>query len=146
MMRHRLLRVTGYRGIALGLLGVIWVLTAVGITSGARPRVGFLDEYAPLWARSAVWLWPGLFAILAAMWRRWDSWAWTALIFPVALGLLVRVAALATQPFTGEAPPGVLIGVLLYTTVALLIYVCAAGLDRPLPWNGEERRQWTPKA
>lgn len=140
MPHRKLLAYAGNRGLVLGLLGVIWLLTGIGLASDDRPPTGLVDEQLPLLVRVAMWALPGAFAIVAVAWRRLDGWAWPLLIAPVG----IRLCALLWAIGPGPGPSTVWRGVLVYLAVGFLIDRCAAGLDRPAPWNGTERR-WTPQ-
>lgn len=139
-MIMRAARRVGNRGTVLGLLGVIWLVSGIGLADQPQ-RVGLVDEHLPDSVRAALWIVPGAYAMLAAWWRRLDEWAWALLIAPLAVGLVARVIAWATS--TG--PPAVWRGALIFLALGLLVNRCAAGLDRPAAWDGRERR-WTPQA
>lgn len=146
-MRRRVERRIGRRGEVLVLLGVIWFL--IGITVQEHRRPVLLHERAPLWFAVLVWSVPGAFAAVAAFWRRMDPTAWALL----TLGPMVRLCScgfgwLTSGPFIPDAwqarfsyPDGWR-GLLVWSAVAIMVTRCAAGLDRPAPWNGEERRRW----
>lgn len=129
----------GNRGIVLGLLGVIWVLSGVG--AAIDPPVkhpGLWHELlpAPLWF--ALWFIPGFVAVLAVLVKPLDEWAWGLLILPVA----IRFLSYMTGWVFGTYPPGWR-GAAVLAATGLLVNRCAAGLDRPAPWDGRERRAWT---
>lgn len=127
----------GNRGIVLGMLGVVWALTAVGIATAPVTRAPLPDEQLPVWARVALWIGPGLLALLAVAWRRLDALAWGLLIMPAA----IRLVSYGFGWLSGAYPAGWR-GACVYLAVVVLVNRCAAGLDRPAPWGGEERR-WT---
>jgi hypothetical protein len=150
MMPHRVVAWIGNRGIVLGLLGVIWVLTGVGLMAGVERRTGLLDEALPVEARAAAWITTGLLAVLAAGYRRLDDVAWPLLIVPVAARLFAYVWSLVGSAGVwafGWAVPGVYDGAwrgaAVYAAVVLLVNRCAAGLDR-LPAR-RETRGWEPR-
>ena len=126
----------GNRGAVLALLGVIWVVLATTSRTGPQRPV-LLHERLPLWANLVLWAVPGLVALVAVWWRRIDATAWGLLI----AGPLVRLTSYWWGWVTGLYPAGWR-GFLVWLLVALLVNRCAAGLDRPLPWDGRERR-WT---
>lgn len=137
-MRARFKRHVGNRGIVLGMLGMLWVLTAIGIRTSGTARPEILHERLPTWIRVLIWALPGLLALTATVWRRWDELAWGLLIIPPAERLLSYGAAWVT-----DAYPPAWRSVLVYLGVVVLINRCAAGLDRAAPWDGRERRSWT---
>lgn len=135
-------RVTSYvgnRGIVLVLLGIIWALTGVGMMVEAPKKLGLPDDYLPISVRIAAWLLPAIVALIAVFVRRLDGWAWGLLMLPVAMRLLSFSWGWATGTYATAWR-----GTFLYLAVGLLIDRCAAGLDRPPPWDGRERR-WIPK-
>lgn len=142
----------GNRGVVLATLGVIWVLSGIGLADEPQ-RIGLVDEHLPAMARAALWLVPGGYAVLASVWRRLDEWAWALLIAPLAIGFLARLFAWGTQALAqlgwfgidATGPHGVWRGALIFAALGLLVNRCGAGLDRPaLLWDGRERR-WTPQ-
>jgi hypothetical protein len=136
-MKQRVARHVGNRGVVLGLLGVIWILTGIGRLVTPPRRVGLPHEHAPIWAIALMWLAPGIVAVAATAWRKLDRLAWGVLAVPV--GVMFFSSAIGWL-FGGYTPGWV--GACVYAAVVLLIDRCAAGLDRPAPWGGEERR-WT---
>jgi hypothetical protein len=128
----------GNRGIVLGLLGIIWVLSGVGAAVDPQHHPGLLHELIPAPVWFALWFVPGFVAILAVLVKPLDEWAWGLLILPVAIRFLSFTAGWAF----GTYPPGWR-GAITLAASALLVNRCAAGLDRPAPWDGRERREWT---
>jgi hypothetical protein len=137
-MHTRVTSHVGNRGIVLGMLGILWILTAVGVLTATTVRPEILHERLPIWLRVAIWTGPGLLALVATVWRRWDELAWGLLIIPPAERLLSYGVAWVT-----DAYPPAWRSVLVYLVVVVLINRCAAGLDRAAPWDGRERRSWT---
>lgn len=127
----------GNRGIVLSLLGFLWVLTAVGLGIDPVTRSGLPDEALPVWFRVALWGVAGLTALVGTWWRRLDALAWGLLILPLSMRLLSFGYGWLFTTF-----PGAWRAVCVYAAMALLVNRCAAGLDRPAPWDGRERR-WT---
>lgn len=136
-MTKRLFVYVGNRGIVLGLLGLIWSLTAVGLAVDPVHHPGLMHEQFPLPVNYALWAVPGFVAVVSVGVRRLDSWAWALLIFPVAVRFLSYTAGWVSDSY----PPGWR-GAIVYVAIGLLVNRCAAGLDRPAPWNGRERRRW----
>lgn len=140
MSPRRLYHRVGNRGIVLTVLGFLWIITATSLATAPTIRIGVPDEYLPLWLRVSIWGISGTVAMVAAWWKRWDEQAWGLLILPLGLRLLSFIyGAIAGtfHPF-GRA----MISICVFGAMALLVNRCAAGLDRPAPWNGQERR-WT---
>lgn len=137
MSPRRVFRRVGNRGIVLSLLGFLWVLTAIGLGAKPMDRPGLPDDALPVWFRVAMWGGAGLLALVATWWKRWDDIAWGLLILPLGMRLLSYLYGWAFQTY----PPGWR-AVCIYAAMALLVNRCAAGLDRPGPWDGRERR-WT---
>lgn len=127
----------GNRGAVLVILGVLWLLTAVGIASAPISQAGRLlpYEHLPVWFRVTLWAVPGLLAIVVAVWRRWDDLAWALLIVPVAERALSFAWAWGVDMFTGGDPTAWR-GFLVYAATGTLIYFCAAGLDQAPPGGG----------
>lgn len=130
-------RHVGNRGIVLSLLGFIWIVTAVGLLAEPLRRPGLPDDFLPLWLRVSMWGVAGVAAILGAWWKRADAVAWGLLVLPLCMRLLSYLYGWIFQTY----PPGWR-SVCVYAATALLVNRCAAGLDRPAPWDGRERR-WT---
>lgn len=130
MPRH--LKYAGNRGAVLMILGVLWILTAVGIATTPIPAVGRLlpYEYLPVWFRVALWAGPGLFAVASGLLRRWDPMAWMLLIVPVAERAIGFAFAWGADLF-GGGYPAAWRGFLVYSATGTLIYFCARGLDQP---------------
>lgn len=130
MPRH--LKYAGNRGAVLLILGVLWILTAVGIATTPIPSVGRLlpYEYLPVWTRVILWAFPGLFAVAAVVRREWDPAAWMLLIVPVAERAIGFAFATVTDMFSGGYPSAWR-GFLVYCATGTLIYFCARGLDQP---------------
>lgn len=138
MTRTRIFAYVGNRGIVLGLLGMIWVLTATGVALDPQKHHGLLHERLPVWLQFVLWFVPGFVAVLAIGVRRLDEWAWSLLITPI----VVKGLSFFAGWVLGTYSPGWR-GAMVYAAVALLVNRCAAGLDRPAPWDGRERRVWT---
>jgi len=136
-MPRRIVRRAGNRGLVLGALGLIYALRGYGTIQDPPPEHGLPDEHLPVTIRAALLVVPGFVAIAAAFWKRLDPMGWGLLAVPV----LIRAVSYGWGIVTGSYPAG-WGGALLYATVLLLINRCAAGLDRPAPWDGRERRQW----
>ena len=134
-MKKRFIRRFGHRGIALALLGFLWVLTAVGIALAPLERGRLLDERLPVWLRVALWGVPGLLAVAAAFWRSLDADAWGWLLVPVVVRFLSFFAgwvfSLAGKE-SGAYPDGWR-GAITTAVFIVFIMTCAAGLDRPQP-------------
>ncbi len=133
----------GNRGAVLIILGVLWLLTAIGIATVPIPsRAGGLlpYEHLPVWFRVALWAAPGSIALIAALYRQWDPIAWALLIAPVAERTLSFLWAWGVNMFDGGFPTAWR-GFLVYSATGTLIFFCARGLDRPAPWNGRDRRR-----
>lgn len=139
MSPRRVFRRVGNRGIVLSMLGFIWVLTAIGLATQPQDRPGLPDDVLPVWMRVTMWGGAGLVALVATWWKRWDDLAWGLLILPLCMRLFSYLYGWIFQTF----PPGWR-AVCVYAAMALLVNRCAAGLDRPGPWDGRERR-WTPR-
>lgn len=129
-------RHVGNRGAVLAILGVLWILTAIGIASNPlvnRDGSRLLPyEHLPVWFRVTLWAAPGLVAIFASAWRSWDPGAWALLIVPVAERTLAFAWAWGVDLFDGGYPTAWR-GFLVYAATGTLIYFCAAGLDQPPP-------------
>ena len=135
MSPRRVFRRIGNRGIVLSLLGFMWILTAVGVAIQPIDRPGLPDEALPLWLRVGMWAVAGVVALVATWWKRWDDLAWGLLILPLSTRLLSYIYGWISGSF-----PGSWRGAFVYAAMALLVNRCAAGLDRPGPWDGRERR------
>lgn len=137
MTRRKLFFYVGNRGIVLGLLGVIWVLTAVGLAIEPITTPGLLYTQIPVPIQFVFWFVPGFVAIISVAVRRMDEWAWFLMILPIAVRFFSFLAAwiLGTYPLGWR-------GAAVYAATGLLVNRCAAGLDRPAPWDGRERREW----
>ena len=119
-----------HRARVLILLGIIWVIIGIGILTQPPRRVGLIYEQLPLEARALIWILPGLAGVIGALWRRLDSLAWGVLIVPAA----ERASAYLWAWAIGTVHAAYL-GFGVYAALGLLVYECAAGLDRPR--NGE---------
>lgn len=119
----------GTRSQVLFALGLIWILTAIGLATKDPERIrGLIHTEVPHEVRAAIWGVPGLFALGAVWWRRADATAWALLLVPP---LERFVSYLIGWGFgLGLYRPG-WSGVLLYAAVMFLINRCAKGLDRP---------------
>lgn len=141
-VRKRIVAHTGNRGIALAMLGILWILTAVGIAFEPLRRAALLHELLPVWVRVVLWGGPGVLALLASVWRKLDVDAWGWLIVPAVVtftsfffgwicSLLVRIAG--WRWLDTWAYPSGWRGATTIAVFVVLIRVCAAGLDRPAP-------------
>lgn len=138
MTRRQLFQYVGNRGIVLGLLGIIWVLSAIGVAIEPVRQPGVLFTSIPVPVQFALWFVPGFIAVLAVAIKRLDEWAWAVLILPLAIRFFSYIAGwiLGTYSLGWR-------GAAVYAATGLLLNRCAAGLDRPSPWDGRERRRWT---
>ena len=132
-MPKRLLKHAGNRGVALAMLGVLWVLMAIGVAFAPLKREELLDEhFIPVWARVLLWGLPGLLAIAAAYWKKFDADAWGWLMVPVLVRfcsfLLGWVASLVG--WEQYSYPDGWRGCTTIAIFAVFIRACAAGLDR----------------
>lgn len=135
MTPRRMFRRVGNRGIVLSLLGFLWVITGIGVAAEPLKRPGLPDDIFPVWLRASIWICAGVTALIATWWRRWDEVAWGFLILPLSMRLLSYGYGWIFNTY----PPGWR-SVCVYAAMALLVNRCAAGLDRPAPWDGQERR------
>ena len=144
-MKQRIVKRLGNRGVALAMLGMLWIFTAVGIAVSPLKRSTLLDERLPVWVRVPLWCVPGLLALVASARRKYDATAWGLLMVPVSVRfvsfLIGWVVSLALE-VTGWGPlakwsyPDGWRGVTSIAIFMVFIRVCAAGLDRlppPLP-------------
>jgi hypothetical protein len=133
-MPKRLLKIAGNRGVALGMLGVLWILTAVGIAVAPLKRPQLLDDWLPLWLRVALWGLPGALAVVASLWRRLDADAWGWLMVPVVIRFVSYLAGWIFSLVGWErfAYPDGWRGATSIAIFMVFIKACAAGLDRPL--------------
>lgn len=137
MSPRRVLYRVGNRGIVLSLLGFLWLITGAGILAAPQERAGLPDDIFPVWLRATIWFAAGITALVSTWWKRWDEIAWGLLILPLSMRLLSYLYGWIFQTF-----PAGWRGFCVYAAMALLVNRCAAGLDRPPPWDGRERR-WT---
>ena len=132
-MPKRLLKHAGNRGVALAMLGVLWVLTAIGIGLAPLKRSQLLDEQLPVWLRVAMWGLPGLLALVASVWRRFDADAWGWLFVPVAVRFCSYLFGWVCGLFGWDrfAYPDGWRGATSIAIFMVFITACARGLDRP---------------
>lgn len=136
--RRRMWAHVGNRGFVLGMLGVIWLVTSLGVVIDPVQRNGLLHERIPLPISFALWFVPGFIAVLSVGIRQLDEWAWTLLITPVVIRFFSFMAGWILGTFSQGWR-----GAVVYAALGLLVNRCAAGLDRPAPWDGRERRSWS---
>lgn len=127
MPHRKLYAYVGHRGIVLALLGVIWLILGIGLID-QPPVVGFMLDWMPPQVWPALWIGPALVALVAAGWRRLDALAWGLLMAPCAERCLSYGFAWLFGTFANAWR-----GTLVYAALGLMIYHCAAGLDRPAP-------------
>lgn len=130
------LKRAGNRGAVLMILGVLWILTAIGISGQPippRPPGSRLlpYEHLPVWFRVALWAAPGVIAVASGLTRRWDVTAWMLLIVPAAERSLSYAWAVVVDLFDPGSYSTAWRGFLVYAATGTLIYFCAAGLDQP---------------
>lgn len=132
-MKQRIVNHIGNRGIALAMLGVLWILTAVGIAIEPLKRTQILDERLPVWLRVCLWGLPGLLALAACVWRKLDADAWGWLIVPAAIRFASFFAGWVASLVGWEsfAYPEGWRGATTIAVFVVFIKTCAAGLDRP---------------
>lgn len=132
-MPKRLYYRAGNRGVALGTLGVLWLLTAIGTGVAPLKRRELLDEhFIPIWARVALWGLPGLLAVTAAFWKKFDADAWGWLMVPVIVRFISYLVGWIASIVGWEAysyPDGWR-GCTSIAIFVVFIRACAAGLDR----------------
>lgn len=124
----------GNRGIALAMLGILWILTAIGIALEPLHRSALLEERLPVWVRVAMWGLPGVLALLAVGWRKLDADAWGWLIAPAAVRFVSFFFGWICSLIGWDAfsfPQGWR-GATAIAVFVVFIRVCAAGLDRPI--------------
>lgn len=141
-MKQRIVKRLGNRGVALAMLGMLWIFTAVGIAVSPLKRTTLLDERIPVWCRVCLWGIPGLLALVASIRRKYDATAWGLLMVPVGIrfasfliGWLVSLALNITgwQPLLKWSYPDGWRGATTIAIFVVFIRVCAAGLDRLPP-------------
>lgn len=137
-VKQRIAHYIGNRGIVLGLLGWIWLVRGFGSVIQPSPQQGLPAERLPDWLLAATWVLPGLIAMVAVVWKKLDEWAWGLLMVPIGIQFVSFLLAWILGVYDGSWR-----GVAVYLAVMALINRCAAGLDRPAPWGGQERRRWT---
>lgn len=139
-MKQRLVNHIGNRGIALGLLGILWILMAVGVAVAPMRREELLDEhYLPTWVRAAMWAGPGVVALIAIRWKKYDPDAWGWLIVPAAMRFFSFLVGWVSflvgyEPF---AYPDGWRGATTIAVFVVFIRICAAGLGRQDPYIPE---------
>lgn len=134
-MRRLLLYRVGNRGLVLASLGLIWMLTAIGLLSEPRPKIGVPEELIPQDLRAVVlYLGPGLFAIAASVWKKLDPTAWGLLMLAPCARLTSFLVEWAFGVWIdGHRYPLAWLGLSSMMTVCFLLNRCAAGLDRLPP-------------
>jgi hypothetical protein len=146
-MHRRLTARIGNRGVALVMLGSLWILTALGLVVAPLKRTTLLDERLPIWLRICLWAVPGAVAIYSAVRKKWDAEAWGLLCVPAAIrffsflaGWLISLLAAATNwHFLSKlAYPDGWRGATAIAVFVVFIRVCAAGLDRLPPASRSE--------
>jgi hypothetical protein len=142
IMPKRLLKHAGNRGVALAMLGGLWILTAVGLLVSPLKRPQLFDERFPLPLRIALWGLPGILAVVASLWRKYDATAWGCLIVPVVVRFLSYLAGWICYLAGWDqfAYPDGWRGATTIAIFLVFIKACAGGLDRP-PVKREA--QWT---
>jgi hypothetical protein len=145
-MKRMLVNRIGNRGLALGLLGVLWILMALGVAIAPLRREELLDEHLlPVWARAALWAGPGFLALAALHWRKFDASAWGWLMVPAAVRFLSYLIGWVSY-LAGYEEFAYRDGWRGATTIAVFVVfirICAAGLGRQDPqvpeasWTGD---------
>lgn len=141
-MPKRLLK--NNRGVALAMLGALWMVTGIGVGVQPLKRRELLEEaYLPVWLRVVLWCAPGLFALVAAGWRKFDADAWGWLMVPVAIrfvsflfGWLCSLAGWERFAYPDGWRGATAIGIFV-----VFITACARGLDRAPregTWTGDK--------
>ena len=138
MIWHRVQPGPHHRARVVALLGIIWGVIGVGILTQPPRDIGLIYERLPDATRALIWAIPGVIGVVASLWRRFDNLAWAVLIIPPA----ERASAFAWGWVTSTVQAAYL-GAAIYLALSLLVYECAAGLDRPR--NGGEAERWQPK-
>lgn len=90
----------GYRGRALTLVGVVWVLVGVGVLLHpiATPEALLLHERIPVAARVVLWMGAGVCALITSWWPPGaDRFGFMALVVPAA----IRAGSYAWSAFLG---------------------------------------------
>lgn len=134
-MKNRIVNHIGNRGIALGMLGVLWILTGAGVAFAPLKRAELIDERLPVWVRVILWAGPGVLALVAVGKRRFDADAWGWLIVPAAIRFASFLFGWVCSLFGWQtfAYPDGWRGATTIAVFVVFIRVCAAGLDRPRP-------------
>lgn len=135
MVHRRLAARIGNRGVALGMLGVLWILFAVGLAVAPLKRTTLLDERLPVWIRIGLWGLPGVLALVASVRTKYDADAWGWLCVPVAIRFVSYLVGWISS-LLGIESLAFADGWRGATTIAVFVVfirVCAAGLDRPPP-------------
>jgi len=131
-MPKRLLKHAGNRGVALAMLGVLWILTAIGIGIAPLKRTTLLDEQFPVWIRVALWGLPGILAVVASMRKSLDADAWGWLLVPVVVRFVSYAFGWIASWFGWQqfAYPDGWRGATSIAMFVVFITACARGLDR----------------
>lgn len=141
-MKQRIVKRLGNRGVALAMLGMLWIFTAIGIAVSPLKRSTLLDERLPVWVRVCLWGIPGLLALVASIRQKYDATAWGLLMVPVSVrfaSFLIGWLASLALDVTGWPPlvewsyPDGWRGATTIAIFVVFIRVCAAGLDRLPP-------------
>lgn len=138
-MKQRIVNHIGNRGIALAMLGALWIFTALGIALEPLKRTALLDERFPVWLRVCLWGGPGLLALAACYWRKLDTDAWGWLIVPALIRFVSFLFGWLCSLVGWEtfAYPEGWRGATSIAVFVVFIKTCAAGLDRPAPAQRE---------
>lgn len=131
-MPKRLLKRAGNRGVALAMLGLLWILVAVGLAASPLKRPQLLEDRLPLWIRVVLWGLPGILAVVASIWRKLDADGWGWLMVPVMVRFLSYFAGWIFYLIGWDrfAYPDGWRGATTIAVFVVLIKACAAGLDR----------------
>lgn len=132
-MKQRFANHVGNRGSALALLGVLWILTGVGLVVAPLDRAQLIDERLPVWFRAVLWIGPGALAVIASGWRRFDADAWGWLMVPAVVRFVSFFAGWICSLIGYErwAYPDGWRGATTLAIFIAFLSVCARGLDRP---------------
>jgi hypothetical protein len=111
----------GYRGAALIIFGIVFVLMGLAVTFNPTPDPALWHTLIPLPIRIFIWSGAGAVSILGALLPRWETLGFCALFIGPFERFLSFAGALISEPNLMR-----LTGVLVYLLLAMLVVLVAA--------------------
>jgi hypothetical protein len=115
--RYRVAHQLGYRGLTLSVFGSLFIAIGASVITAEDYRPELVHTHLPTWFRVALWMVPGVVAMITAWDGKWQALGFSLMFIPPAERAVSYSIALISIPAV-ERLPAALIYILLCVGIA----------------------------